>query len=314
MQHLIRVAERMLERLRRHSKDDTLIRDANHLTKLIIEESNRLSATIPQKPPPSRAVTSLDRSEIAEIFQLTADKAMEFEFEPSSGEQIFLPPHLESVLSDYKLAMGRTTKTEASSRSYIDAIILLTLAQMKKEVASDPRSSISSVNSVRSIHIQHEIQVSMPWEFRDGLYVVGGRVDWSVWYENPDCLETNCILVEAKRLWEGTMAIQQCLAYMAMVYWTRKRAGLSDSSVWGIATDSVFWYFIHIRSDGTYAVGAYSFRNDPIKVVGMISKLYRRVARVAELPTKNKRWTATSGLSFASYQTASEEAPVEDTN
>ena len=36
-----------------------------------------------------------------------------------------------------------------------------------------------------------------------------------------------------------------------MVYWTRKRAGLSDLSVWGIATDSNYWNFIHIRPDGT---------------------------------------------------------------
>lgn len=44
----------------------------------------------------------------------------------------------------------------------------------------------------------------------------------------------------------------------------------------------------------------------------MISKLYRRVAQTAELPTKNKRWTAASGISFASYETALEETQLED--
>lgn len=34
----------------------------------------------------------------------------------------------------------------------------------------------------------------------------------------------------------------------AMAYWVRKRAGLADLSVWGIATDS--WWFLHIRPDG----------------------------------------------------------------
>lgn len=118
------------------------------------------------------------------------------------------------MLSDYHLAMDRTTTTVASGRSQIDAIILLTLAQMKKEIAADPRSSVSFVRSTHSLHIQHETYVSMPWEFPDGLYVLRGRVDCSVWYENPDCLETNCVLVEAKRSGDVSMAVPQCLTYM----------------------------------------------------------------------------------------------------
>ncbi|KAK9855843.1 hypothetical protein MYU51_001455 [Penicillium brevicompactum] len=127
MDNLRRMAERHLERLRRRTKDDTLILDLRDLTNAIIEE--------------------------------------------------------EAVLSDYDLAMGRTTTTEASSRSRIDAIILLTLAQMKKDVAADPRSSVSSVSSAHSLNIQQETYVSMPWEFPDGLYVLRGKVDCSVCYE-----------------------------------------------------------------------------------------------------------------------------------
>ncbi|KAJ5338302.1 hypothetical protein N7452_005030 [Penicillium brevicompactum] len=312
MDNLRRMAERHLGRLRRRTKDDTLILDLRDLTNAIIEEGNRLSAIVPQTPPPSRAVTSLDRNEIARIFHLTRGTPMAYEFEASPREPMFLPPHLEAVLSDYDLAMGRTTTTEASSRSRIDAIILLTLAQMKKDVAADPRSSVSSVRSTHSLHIQHETYVSMPWEFPDGLYVLRGKVDCSVWYENPDCLETNCVLVEAKRLGDVSMAVPQCLTYMAMVYWTRKRAGLSDLSVWGIATDSNYWNFIHIRPDGTFATEIYIYHNTPLKIMCMISKLYRRVAQTAELPTKNKRWTAASGISFASYETALEEIQLKD--
>lgn len=75
------------------------------------------------------------------------------------------------MLSDYQLAMGRTTTTEASARyGYrIEAIVLLTLAQMKKEAAADPRSSVASIFSTRSLHLQHETCVLMPWEFTDGL-------------------------------------------------------------------------------------------------------------------------------------------------
>ena len=99
MDNLRRMAERHLERLRRRTKDDELILEAKHLTKLIMEENNRLSATVPPKPPPSRAVTRLDRNEIARIFHLTRDTPMAYEFEASPREPMFLPPHLGKYLT-----------------------------------------------------------------------------------------------------------------------------------------------------------------------------------------------------------------------
>lgn len=99
MDNLRRMAERHLERLRRRTKDDTLILDLRDLTNAIIEEGNRLSAIVPQMPPPSRAVTSLDRNEIARIFHLTQDTPMAYEFEASPREPMFLPPHLGKYLT-----------------------------------------------------------------------------------------------------------------------------------------------------------------------------------------------------------------------
>lgn len=46
-----------------------------------------------------------------------------------------------------------------------------------------------------------------------------------------------------------SLGILTCVA--AMVYWTRKRAGISDLSVWGIVTDSIVWTFLHMHQNLT---------------------------------------------------------------
>ncbi|KAJ5800412.1 uncharacterized protein N7518_002480 [Penicillium psychrosexuale] len=46
------------------------------------------------------------------------------------------------------------------------------------------------------------------------------------------------------------VGMYRCLAYMAMIRDPKKRAGASDTSVYGIATDSNAWWFIHLRDDG----------------------------------------------------------------
>lgn len=55
----------------------------------------------------------------------------------------------------------------------------------------------------------------MPWEFTDGQCVISEKVNWSIWYKQPDCLETNCVSVETKRLYDTDKAIHQCPTYMS---------------------------------------------------------------------------------------------------
>jgi hypothetical protein len=102
-------------------------------------------------------------------------------------------------------------------RSRIDAIMLCTLAMMKRECVYNPRlstGSIQSTDSIRSLHLQFERSIKTPWKVEGTEYLLSGVVDYSLWFGTPQNYETNLVMVEAKRVGALDSGMFQCLAFM----------------------------------------------------------------------------------------------------
>ncbi|KAJ5960300.1 uncharacterized protein N7479_007450 [Penicillium vulpinum] len=207
---------------------------------------------------PTTAITALDPSEIPHNFNLTHCLPTEFELSPSKSEPVTVPPHLNSILADYDTATGGSPRNEALIRSRIDAIILATLAKIK-------RCKGQYFGCTSLIHCLLPItQVKL-----------SGIVDYSLWNGIP---MTNMAIIEAKRtpLLESSML--HCLGHMAMIHETRKQSNIRDTSVYGIVTDSYEWIFILIRPNGEYTDKTYQWLHSAQEIISILSRIFSHAA------------------------------------
>ena len=83
-----------------------------------------------------------------------------------------------------------------------------------------------------------------------------GPCDYSLWYSisNPEPetlygLTTNFIVYRAKEMQTAVSVEGPCLAFMVMVHDIRKRAGMRDSTIYGLASDSDMFIFLKIDNE-----------------------------------------------------------------
>ncbi|KAJ5876010.1 uncharacterized protein N7529_001594 [Penicillium soppii] len=113
------------------------------------------------------------------IFKLREVTASPFDLTPPPNTNISVPQHLYLTLSDYDRATEGSPQNEAMIRSRIDAIMLTTLAQVKRD-STNPRSSVgssssvSSINTVRSLHLQYEFSMKIEWTMDRELVLIEG--------------------------------------------------------------------------------------------------------------------------------------------
>ncbi|KGO71819.1 hypothetical protein PITC_028220 [Penicillium italicum] len=221
------------------------------------------------KKMPTIPITDLDPSEIPHHFNLTHCLPTEFELSPSKTEKTSLPPHLTT---------GGSPTNKALIQSRIDVIILTTLAKMKREFVAKPLTSVAASASLESVHLQFKRKIEFIWKSNHQQVRLSGIVDYSLWHGKPDDHATNMVLVEAERpdLLKGGML--RCLAYMAMIHETKKRAKIPDTSVYGIATDSFEWVFIRIRPNGEWTEKAYRWVHSAREIVSMLAKILAHAA------------------------------------
>lgn len=58
--------------------------------------------------------------------------------------------------------------------------------------------SISSINSVNSLHLQYEFAIKCKWVLGDKNIIISGIVDYSLWFGQAGNLATNMAMVETK--------------------------------------------------------------------------------------------------------------------
>ncbi|KGO44261.1 hypothetical protein PEX2_035940 [Penicillium expansum] len=247
---------------------------------------------------PTIPITDLDPSEIPHHFNLTQCLPTEFELSPSKTEKVFLPPHLNSILVEYDVATGGSPTNEALIRSRIDVIILTTLAKMKRELVAKPHISVASSASPQSVHLQFGRKIEFIWKSDNQRVRLSGIINYSLWYGMPDEHATNMAMIEAERpdLLKGGML--RCLAYMAMIHETRKRAKIPDTSVCGIATDSFEWVFIRIRPNGEWTKKAYHWVHSAQEIVSMLEKILAHAAGF-DPQTGRQRWNHGPEMEFS---------------
>lgn len=117
-----------------------------------------------------------------------------------------------------------------------------------------------------SIHWGFEKRILMPCIKNDRYIMSEGKIDYILWYGALTELETNFIVVKAKRLssdhyWnllqnmgkysEHLIACMDGgLIYLsAKIHWARKYA-MRKSTIYGLATDGAQWRFVHIDEKG----------------------------------------------------------------
>ncbi|OQE47527.1 hypothetical protein PENCOP_c001G08261 [Penicillium coprophilum] len=233
---------------------------------------------------PTIAISDLDPIEIPHHFNLTHCPPAEFELPPRKTEKVSLPPHLNSILANYDMATGGSTRSEVLIRSRINVIILTTLAKMMREFAPKPHASVASASStapsvsLKSIHLQFERKIRFNWKSENRLVKLFGIVDYSLSYGMPNKHATNVAMVEVERPHLLKSGMLHCLAYMAMIHEKRKQSKIRDRSVYGIATDGYEWVFIRIRSNGEWIEKTYSWVQNAQDIVSMLVKIFARAA------------------------------------
>ncbi|KAJ5410480.1 uncharacterized protein N7487_004839 [Penicillium crustosum] len=231
------------------------------------------------KKMPTIAITDLEPSEIPHHFNLTYRLPTKLEFSPRKTEKISLPPHLNCGI-----ATSGSPINETLIRSRINVIILTTLAKMKREFPGKPCTGVASPASLKSIHLQFDREIDFIWKSDDRRVRLSGIVDYSLWYGMADDYSTNMVMVEARQPDLIKRGVLQCLAYMAMIHETRKRAKIIDTSVYGIATDSFQWVFIRIRPNGEWTEKAYHWVHNAQEIVSMLANIFAHTA------TSHKWW------------------------
>ncbi|OJJ70067.1 hypothetical protein ASPBRDRAFT_197773 [Aspergillus brasiliensis CBS 101740] len=220
---------------------------------------------------PLKPVTTLKPEEIPVVFGISED-ASSGKWNIPSRDRLPVPQHLRAMLSDIDIVTKGSPRNEAQTRTRIDAILISTLAAARKDGSTaQTRDSISSMGSVHSVHLQFEKDIHLPWDIENKPHMLSGRIDYSLWYGNPGDMEANLVVCEAKK--QGESGRYQALGYMAMIHKARKMAGRKDTSVWGIATDSFSWDFLHLDND-QYTMCTYHWNHgQAVEVVSTLRKI-----------------------------------------
>ncbi|KAL3475831.1 hypothetical protein BJX99DRAFT_259086 [Aspergillus californicus] len=257
--------EKSLRKLTAHVKDDSFHAELDNAIKLARVESQMEADDTKSKSKndkknkkgkesanlPTLAVTDIRPQDVNPTFNLKWDgKGDQWYLKPEERREV--PEYLTKLLLDYKEAMGDAEQNEASTRSRLDAIFLVTLAAKKREISATQgkRDSTQSIALCKSLHWQFEMPIKLPWVYQKELHLISGRMDYSLWYGKPREAETNMLVVEAKRL-NGVMGgAPQAATYMAMIAQARRRARRANTDIYGISTDSYEWQFIRLDTKG----------------------------------------------------------------
>ncbi|KNG83481.1 hypothetical protein ANOM_006671 [Aspergillus nomiae NRRL 13137] len=254
-------------------RDNALHKEVDTIFNIARAESRR--AIQSQKEPlPHIPVTSLNPQDVSNIFGIKEggeDNPWRF----TQDELRAVPDNLKYILADYEVATGGSPENEALMRCRIDAILLTCLAAQKRASARDSSSSILSV------HLRCETDMLLPWTYQGERKIVSGTTDYSLWYQAPQEMECNLLVVEAKR--KGVSGDYQALAYMAMLHHARKEIQRKDVSIYGIATDSFTWTFLYLDNSGKWSRRTYQWESGQGNlIVSMIHKIIRRAASLSK--------------------------------
>jgi hypothetical protein len=128
-------------------------------------------------------------------------------------------------------------------------------------------------------------------------YTVGFGKDVDI-FENTPPRELHLVAIEAKNSSMDQDDLWQCVAETATLYKSRKDAGKSKCSVWGVLSNATHWKFIYIDEDGKlwrtneYLLNLRSYNEQQVTFI--YSMLHFVVKRCFEACTPNPTPTSSS--------------------
>ncbi|KAL3462380.1 hypothetical protein BJX64DRAFT_288500 [Aspergillus heterothallicus] len=168
----------------------------------------------------------------------------------NENERVCLPIPLEVVLADFAKATQRSAQNEFLIRSRLDAILYLTLADSHRSALYGHDLITPAVGQhIDSVSWATEKHISQNIVYQNSCSNPNGSMDYTLWWGSPDDLETNIVVVAAKRKNASTQSCAQALVAMTMIHAVRRQTGQKDCRVFGVGTDSVDFHFLAIDSD-----------------------------------------------------------------
>ncbi|OJJ63451.1 hypothetical protein ASPSYDRAFT_234953 [Aspergillus sydowii CBS 593.65] len=180
------------------------------------------------------------------------------------------------MLADWDEAFTGADQNEQVIRGRLNSIVVSILAAKRREQHGPGQHGATSnepTPQYKSLRWALERTLNFNWKIKEKMTKIQGRVDFALWYGSREDVETNMVVVEAKRLDEADLGVPQAIIYMA-----RKQAGRTNWPIYGIATDSWDWHFLRLDPNGVVSKHFMDWRRDPIEVVSWIHKIMDQAA------------------------------------
>ncbi|KAJ0421228.1 hypothetical protein BJY00DRAFT_312143 [Aspergillus carlsbadensis] len=288
------------------TSDEGTDRTSDRSTRSVfIKESTDQAAEKPAGKPeeknlPSMAVTELTDYEVEDIFDLSYEENPGDVWHLNASERRRVPEYLHITLNEFDLAFGRSDRNAIVIRARLNVILCTTLAGTKREkldqysrekgpdkcVSSSTESNASSYNS---LHWSLGINLLQPCTHENTRKMLRGRVDYCLWYGRHKEAETNLVVVTPKRSRNSTEGLYPVLAHLSMIMHARKKPGRTSNALYGIATDSWFWTFIRLDTQGKISTHTLHWREGrQVEIISHLSRIMQRAAALSQ-PTHRDR-------------------------
>ncbi|KAJ0421235.1 hypothetical protein BJY00DRAFT_312148 [Aspergillus carlsbadensis] len=286
MEWFTRFENRVMEIVARRGTPKDII-DAEEAFRAARAESQK-SAQQQQPLLPKMAVTDIPSEDLFDIFGLRHETA------PGRGcwaladsEERGLPSHLGKLLHDWD-EVFRSREENEIIRSRLNSIIVSTLAARRREGAvkqhGPEKEAIASTRahtSYRHLRWVSEKPVAFKWRIRGKRTEIRGRMDYALWYGSRKDLDTNLLVVQAKGLYGAGCCVLQVITFMAIIHHVRRERGRTNAPIYGIATDSMYWYFVRLHPDGVVSKHVVDWNVNPMEFVSQIHKIMDHAAYLA---------------------------------
>ncbi|KAL4782579.1 hypothetical protein BJX76DRAFT_358841 [Aspergillus varians] len=282
MDWLTRLENKMKQIIeRRKDLKDTL--DFKEAFKLARSESQK---KVQQQQLPTKAVTDIAAEDLWGIFGLRLEKGRTQTWYLPASERRGMPSHLRQMLADWDEAFRGADQNEQVIQGRLNSIVVAILAAKRREEyghhgagkGSNKRTSTESLTQYKSLRWALERPLTFKWKIKGKMTEIQGCMDFALWYGSRENVETNMVVVEAKRLHNASLGVPQAIIYMAILHNARKQAGRTNSPIYGIATDSWDWNFLRLDPNGVVSTRFVNWHKDPIEVISLIHKIMDQAA------------------------------------
>ncbi|CAG8237115.1 unnamed protein product, partial [Penicillium salamii] len=203
-------------------------------------------------------IASLETEDVEEILGLTGAGHDDGEFDSVS------PISLPQDLGLYTQLWLEKSDHALFTRGPIQALIHCKLNLLL--IAAHEIASVSSSQSTKPLNIQMERTWAyghVQWKSR--IWRLSGRPDYGIWRGEQIHLDLNVVILEAKNF--------------GCVQRHRKNLGMADTTVYGITTDTRYFYFVKLNEKSQWSCNTYKvIRNSFERILGLLVHLMKKAA------------------------------------